>query len=46
MVELSEPVTAVRPLGAEVRVSTVRFFADDPGPLVAALRSAEDGLVR
>lgn len=46
VVELSEPVTAVRPLGAEVRVSTVRFFADDPGPLVAALRSAENGLVR
>lgn len=46
VVELSEPVTAVRPLGAEVRVSAVRFFADEPGPLVAALRSAENGLVR
>ncbi|QPP06842.1 hypothetical protein G4Z16_11055 [Streptomyces bathyalis] len=38
VVELAEPVTAVRPLGSEARVSTVRFFCDDPGPALAALR--------
>ncbi|MFG1942215.1 hypothetical protein [Nonomuraea sp. NPDC048826] len=42
VVELSEPVTAVRPLGAEERVTTVRFFADEPATLVAALRPAEE----
>ncbi|XRQ09086.1 hypothetical protein ACN3XK_73515 [Actinomadura welshii] len=30
VVELKEPITAVRPLGRRVRVRTVRFFADDP----------------
>ncbi|MBE1531602.1 YdbT family protein [Actinomadura algeriensis] len=30
VVELSEPVTAVRPLGKRVEVRSVRFYADDP----------------
>ncbi|MDA0635075.1 hypothetical protein OUY22_16775 [Nonomuraea sp. MCN248] len=42
VVELSEPVTAVRPLGAEAAVTTVRFFADEPGPLVALMRQAAE----
>lgn len=42
VVHLSEPVTAVRPLGAEAEVSVVRFFADDPAAAVAALRLAEE----
>ncbi|MEV4833454.1 hypothetical protein AB0K05_02965 [Nonomuraea sp. NPDC049486] len=42
VVELSEPVTAVRPLGAEAEVTTVRFFADEPATLVAALRPAQE----
>ncbi|WP_119730993.1 hypothetical protein [Thermomonospora amylolytica] len=45
VVELAEPITAVRPLGARVRVRTVRFYADDPGAVLAALRPApEPGL--
>jgi hypothetical protein len=36
VLELSEPVTAVRPLGQPVEVRAVRFFADDPN---AALRT-------
>lgn len=38
VVELAEPVTAVRPLGSEARVTTVRFFSDDPGLALEALR--------
>nr|WP_139151374.1 hypothetical protein [Streptomyces sp. WMMB 322] len=38
VVELSEPVTAVRPLGSEARVTSVRFFCDEPGPALEALR--------
>lgn len=38
VVELSEPVTAVRPLGSEARVRAVRFFSDEPGPALRALR--------
>ncbi|MFC5820750.1 hypothetical protein [Nonomuraea harbinensis] len=45
VVELSEPVTAVRPLGAEAEVTTVRFFADEPATLVAALRPAQEKAV-
>jgi hypothetical protein len=40
-VELAAPVTFVRPLGRRVRVSTaVRFHADDPKALVAAVGGA------
>jgi len=42
VVELSEPVVAVRPLGARVRVRTVRFYADDPRAVCTALRIAPD----
>jgi hypothetical protein len=38
IVELTEPVTAVRPLGRRVDVRTVRFFADEPKAAVDALR--------
>lgn len=37
VVELSEPVTAVRPLGATAPVRLVRFFTDTPAEAVAAL---------
>lgn len=38
VVELAEPVTAVRPLGSEARVTAVRFFCDEPGIALEALR--------
>ncbi|MEO3819403.1 MerR family transcriptional regulator [Plantactinospora sp. B24E8] len=37
LLELTEPVTATRPLGRRAEVRTVRFFADDPAPALAAL---------
>ncbi|TDD39779.1 hypothetical protein E1287_02985 [Actinomadura sp. KC06] len=37
VVELSEPIEVVRPLGGRATVRTVRFFADDPAPLVDVL---------
>ncbi|MEJ3745663.1 hypothetical protein WEI85_20520 [Actinomycetes bacterium KLBMP 9797] len=37
VLELTEPVTAVRPLGSTVEARTVRFFADDPDAALAAL---------
>ncbi|WP_336212274.1 hypothetical protein [Nonomuraea sp. LPB2021202275-12-8] len=40
VVELSEPVTVVRPLGGRAEVTAVRFFADDPAAVRAALRPA------
>ncbi len=39
-VELTEPVSFVRPLGSHGRARVFRFNADDPGALVAALRQA------
>ncbi|WP_248958707.1 hypothetical protein [Sphaerisporangium perillae] len=38
VVELTGPVTIVRPLGRRAEVTTVRFFADDPGAALSALR--------
>ncbi|TVL89980.1 hypothetical protein [Streptomyces sp. SAJ15] len=38
-VELSAPVTAVRPLGARIAVRTLRFHAEDPRAAVAAVRN-------
>jgi hypothetical protein len=38
VVELVEPVTVVRPLGGEARVTTIHFFSDAPGPALDALR--------
>ncbi|GAA3191785.1 hypothetical protein ACFO1B_41200 [Dactylosporangium siamense] len=37
LLELTGPVTAVRPLGATCEVHTVRCFADDPAAALAAL---------
>jgi hypothetical protein len=37
VVELSEPVTLTRPLGAQAEVSMIRFFADKPEEAFAAL---------
>ncbi|MFC4492804.1 hypothetical protein ACFPA8_01465 [Streptomyces ovatisporus] len=41
-VELTEPVTVVRPLGSRTKATAVRFFADDPGSAVEALRRSPD----
>lgn len=35
VVELDEPITAVRPLGKRVKVRTLRFYADDPSAAVS-----------
>lgn len=40
VLELTEPVTVVRPLGRTAEVRTVRFFADDPDAALAALEPA------
>lgn len=37
VVELSEPITVVRPFGARAEVASVRFFADAPAAALAAL---------
>jgi hypothetical protein len=38
IVELTEPITVVRPLGGRTQVSRVRFFADNPDAALRALR--------
>jgi hypothetical protein len=38
-IELTEPITFVRPLGAVARATSIRFFADDPQALLRAHRS-------
>lgn len=38
VLELAEPVTAVRPLGRRAEVRTIRFFADDAAAAFKALR--------
>ncbi|WP_199485137.1 hypothetical protein [Actinomadura craniellae] len=40
--ELTEPITAVRPLGRRAEVRTIRFFADDPKAVFHALRSHQE----
>jgi len=40
VVELTEPVTFVRPLGSRAQATTVRFFADSPNDMLEALRPA------
>ncbi|MDT0381756.1 hypothetical protein RM572_23630 [Streptomyces sp. DSM 42041] len=40
-VRLAEPVAFRRPLGRTARARTLRFHADEPGPLVAALAPRE-----
>jgi hypothetical protein len=42
VLDLTEPVTVVRPLGRQALVRTVRFFADDPVAAYAALRPAAE----
>lgn len=37
IVELTEPIVAVRPMGGRATVRTIRFFADDPGALTGVL---------
>lgn len=39
VVELTEPVTVVRPLGRRAEATTIRFFTDTPDALLTALRS-------
>ncbi|NRQ31452.1 hypothetical protein HII36_06300 [Nonomuraea sp. NN258] len=41
VVELTEPVAYVRPLGKSGTATTVRFFADTPAAALAALRPAD-----
>ncbi|GAA4975541.1 hypothetical protein HD597_009450 [Nonomuraea thailandensis] len=40
-IELAEPLTAVRPLGRTAEVTSIRFFADSPNAVLAALRAEE-----
>ncbi|MBF8186818.1 hypothetical protein ITP53_13910 [Nonomuraea sp. K274] len=35
-IELTEPITFVRPFGARAEATSIRFFADDPKALLAA----------
>ncbi len=41
VVELSEPVTAVRPLGATAEVRSIRFFTDTPSEAAAVLTAGK-----
>ncbi|MFE2341086.1 hypothetical protein ACFXCR_16500, partial [Streptomyces sp. NPDC059431] len=45
-VELARPLTFHRPLGARARARVIRFHADDPRALVAAMTGAEPGAPR
>ncbi|MEU0566156.1 hypothetical protein ABZ297_12270 [Nonomuraea sp. NPDC005983] len=38
ILELTEPITAVRPLGGRAEARTIRLFADDPAAALAAMR--------
>ncbi|MEW2360030.1 hypothetical protein [Spirillospora sp. NPDC029432] len=42
VVELTGPVTAVRPLGGRAEVTSVRFYTDDPRAALAALRPSQE----
>ncbi|MEV7969364.1 hypothetical protein AB0O34_25760 [Sphaerisporangium sp. NPDC088356] len=42
IVELTEPITAVRPLGRRAEARTIRFYADDPRAVVDALRPSRE----
>ncbi|GAA3794684.1 hypothetical protein GCM10022226_12550 [Sphaerisporangium flaviroseum] len=39
VVELTEPITVVRPLGRRAEATTIRFFADSPDTALTALRA-------
>ena len=41
IVQLTEPITVVRPLGRRAEATTVRFFADEPDAVLRALKQAE-----
>jgi hypothetical protein len=41
VVQLAEPVTVTRPMGGREEVTSVRFFADDPAAVLAALKPAD-----
>lgn len=43
VLELSEKITAVRPLGGRAGIRSVRFFADDPGAAMRALTTLPGG---
>lgn len=40
-IELTEPVTVVRPLGRRAEVGSIRFFADSPETVLTALRTEQ-----
>ncbi|WP_436761787.1 hypothetical protein [Streptosporangium sp. V21-05] len=40
VVELTEPVTVVRPLGGRAEATTIRFFTDTPDVVLTAMRSS------
>ncbi|MFC5835964.1 hypothetical protein [Nonomuraea insulae] len=40
-IELTEPITVVRPLGHRAEVTSIRFFADSPESLLTALRTEQ-----
>ncbi|MFG3254639.1 hypothetical protein [Streptomyces sp. NPDC048172] len=42
-IELAEPMTATRPLGRRVGIRSLRFFADEPEALLAALAEPASG---
>jgi hypothetical protein len=42
IVELSEPITAIRPLGLPTQTRTIRFVADNPQSTLKALRSQDE----
>ncbi|MEV1242100.1 hypothetical protein ACIBO2_51195 [Nonomuraea sp. NPDC050022] len=42
ILELTEPIIAVRPLGRRAEARVIRFFADDPGAAIHALRSRRE----
>lgn len=44
ILELTEPITVVRPLGRRAEARTIRFFADDPGAAIKTLRATADAL--
>ncbi|MQY06821.1 hypothetical protein [Actinomadura macrotermitis] len=46
LIELTRPITIVRPLGARAEVHAIRFYADVPGPLLAEIAawSAEESV--
>jgi hypothetical protein len=41
IVKLTEPIMLVRPLGRRAEATTIRFFADDPSPVLDILRSPQ-----